>query len=521
MTAGAGGAPAPSSAPPLLQVRNLSKRFDMTQALRDVSLSLHAGEIHALVGENGAGKSTLIKILTGVVQGDAGEVLVEGEAVHLANAQEAQAAGLAAVYQEPLLFPDLDVAENIFITHREQGLLTNWRRMYAEAEEILESLGVRLDVRAPARGLTLAAQQAVEIAKAISLEVKVLIMDEPTASLSEHEVGQLFQAARQLRDRGVTVMFITHRLEEVFQIADRITVLRDGEHVSTRPASEVTRELLIRDMVGREVDQFYGVGHERTVGERVCRVRGLGREGVFSGIDFDLHSGEVLGFAGLVGSRRTDVGLALFGMEPADHGTIQIDGSERRIASPRAAQQAGVAYMTEDRRKFGLAMPLSITANITLPVLRRYLSRFGLIRRAEEEEAAEGFRQRLQIKAPSTMHVVAKLSGGNQQKVMFGKWLNTRPRILVLDEPTRGIDVGAKAEVHAMVRELAEQGMAILFISSDLPEVLAMSDRILVMREGRQMGILEREEATQEAVMSLATGERERTADAATGGVTP
>ena len=514
MTAAAGGAP-------LLEVRNLSKRFDMTQALSDVSLSLHAGEIHALVGENGAGKSTLIKILTGVVQSDAGEVLVDGAAVHLANAQEAQAAGLAAVYQEPLLFPDLDVAENIFITHREQGLLTNWRRMYAEAEEILASLGVRLDVRAPARGLTLAAQQAVEIAKAISLEVKVLIMDEPTASLSEHEVGQLFRAARQLRDRGVTVLFITHRLEEVFQIADRITVLRDGEHVSTRPAAEVTRELLIRDMVGREVDQFYGVGHERTVGERVCRVRGLGREGVFSGIDFDLHAGEVLGFAGLVGSRRTDVGLALFGMQPADHGTIEIGGRERRIASPRAAQQFGVAYMTEDRRKFGLAMPLSITANLTLPVLRRYLSRFGLVRRAAEEEAAEGFMQRLQIKAPSTTHVVAKLSGGNQQKVMFGKWLNTRPRILVLDEPTRGIDVGAKAEVHAMVRELAEQGMAILFISSDLPEVLAMSDRILVMREGRQMGILEREEATQEAVMSLATGEREPTVDAAAEGVTP
>ncbi len=391
-----------------------------------MKLAMHAGEIHALVGENGAGKSTLIKILTGVVQSDAGEVIVEGAAVHLANAQEAQAAGLAAVYQEPLLFPDLDVAENIFITHREQGLLTNWRRMYAEAEEILESRGVRLDVRAPARGLTLAAQQAVEIAKTISLEVKVLIMDEPTASLSEHEVGQLFRAARQLRDRGVTVLFITHRLEEVFQIADRITVLRDGEHVSTRLAPEVTRELLIRDMVGREVDQFYGRrtagGHERTVGERVCRVRGLGREGVFSGIDFDLHSGEVLGFAGLVGSRRTDVGLALFGMHPADHGTIEIGGSERRIASPRAAQQAGVAYMTEDRRKFGLAMPLSITANITLPVLRRYLSRFGLIRRAAEEQAAEGFRQRLQIKAPSTAHVVAKLSGGNQQKVMFGKW---------------------------------------------------------------------------------------------------
>ena len=494
----------------MLEVTGVSKRFDMTQALREVSLSLHEGEIHALVGENGAGKSTLIKILTGVEQSDEGEVQVEGRTVHLANAQEAQARGLAAIYQEPLVFPDLDVAENIFITHRDQTMLVNWPRMYAEAEDLLASLGVRLDVRAPARGLTLAAQQAVEIAKAISLEVKVLIMDEPTASLSDHEVRQLFRVARQLRDRGVAVLFITHRLEEVFEIADRITVLRDGEHISTRPAAEVTRDLLIRDMVGREVDQFYGswgVGASRTFGRQVCRVRGLGREGVFSGIDFDLHEGEVLGFAGLVGSRRTDVALALFGILPADRGSIEIDGREVRISSPRAAQQLGVAYMTEDRRKLGLAMPLSIAANVTLPVLRRYLTRLGLIHRPREEAAAEGFRQRLDIKAPSAMHLVEKLSGGNQQKVMFGKWLNTRPRIFLLDEPTRGIDVGAKAEVHAMVRELAEEGMAILCISSDLPEVLAMSDRILVMREGRQMGILGRDEATQEAVMSLATGE--------------
>ena len=504
-----GGAPGgnPASAAPVLEVTGVSKRFDMTQALNDVSLSLHEGEIHALVGENGAGKSTLIKILTGVEQSDEGEIRVEGRTVHLANAQEAQARGLAAIYQEPLVFPDLDVAENIFITHRDQAMLVNWPRMYAEAEDILASLGVRLDVRAPARGLTLAAQQAVEIAKAISLEVKVLIMDEPTASLSDHEVRQLFRVARQLRDRGVAVLFITHRLEEVFEIADRITVLRDGEHISTRPAAEVTRDLLIRDMVGREVDQFYGVGSSRTIGREVCRVRGLGREGVFSGIDFDLHEGEVLGFAGLVGSRRTDVALALFGIQPADRGSIEIDGREVRIGSPRVAQQLGVAYMTEDRRKLGLAMPLSIAANVTLPVLRRYLSRLGLILRSREEEAAERFRQRLDIKAPSAMHLVEKLSGGNQQKVMFGKWLNTRPKIFLLDEPTRGIDVGAKAEVHAMVRELAEEGMAILCISSDLPEVLAMSDRILVMREGRQMGILGRDEATQEAVMSLATGE--------------
>ena len=509
-----GGSPVPAThagAAPVLEVSGLSKRFDMTQALADVSLALHPGEIHALVGENGAGKSTLIKILTGVEQGDEGEVRVEGRTVHLANAQEAQACGLAAIYQEPLVFPDLDVAENIFITHREQGLVVNWKRMYAQAEDLLASLGVRLDVRAPARGLTLAAQQAVEIAKAISLEVKVLIMDEPTASLSDHEVRQLFRVARQLRDRGVAVLFITHRLEEVFEIADRITVLRDGEHISTRPAAEVSRELLIRDMVGREVDQFYGhrgVDAGATIGRPVFRVRGLGREGVFSGIDFDLHEGEILGFAGLVGSRRTDVALALFGIQPADRGTIEIDGREVRIASPRAAQRLGIAYMTEDRRKLGLAMPLSIAANVTLPVLRRYLSRLGLVVRSREEAAAEGFRQRLEIKAPSALHVVGKLSGGNQQKVMFGKWLNTRPRIFLLDEPTRGIDVGAKAEVHAMVRELAEEGMAILCISSDLPEVLAMSDRVLVMREGRQMGILGREEATQEVVMSLATGER-------------
>ena len=507
--------PARTDAPLVLEVRGLSKRFDMTQALRGVSLSLRAGEIHALVGENGAGKSTLIKILTGIEQADEGEVRVGGASVRLADAQEAQACGVAAIYQEPLVFPDLDVAENIFITHRDQGVLVRWKRMYAEAEDLLASLGVRLDVRASARGLTLASQQAVEIAKAISLRVKILIMDEPTASLSDHEVRQLFRVACQLRDRGVAVLFISHRLEEVFEIADRITVLRDGEHISTHPAAEVTRELLIREMVGREVDLFYGAaGPTRPIGKRVLRVRGLGRDGVFTGIEFDLHAGEVLGFAGLVGSRRTDVALALFGIQPADAGSIEIEGRAVRIASPRAAQRLGIAYMTEDRRKLGLAMPLSIAANVTLPVLRRYLTRFGLIDRAREERAAEGFRQRLDIKAPSPLHVVGKLSGGNQQKVMFGKWLNTRPKIFLLDEPTRGIDVGAKAEVHAMVRELAGEGMAILCISSDLPEVLALSDRILVMREGRQMGVLGRGEATQEAVMSLATGQAGGTAAA-------
>ena len=501
---------APARAAPVLEVTGVSKRFDMTQALDDVSLSLHAGEVHALVGENGAGKSTLIKILTGVEQSDEGEVRVEGRTVHLANAQEAQACGVAAIYQEPLVFPDLDVAENIFITHRDQALLVNWPRMYAKAEDLLASLGVRLDVRAPARGLTLASQQAVEIAKAISLEVKVLIMDEPTASLSDHEVRQLFRVARQLRDRGVAVLFITHRLEEVFEIADRITVLRDGEHISTRPAGEVTRDLLIRDMVGREVDQFYGIGGDgrsRAIGRQVCRVRGLGREGVFSGIDFDLHEGEVLGFAG---ARR----LAPDGRGPrpvryparrprhrrdrrpvgADHFAPGRPAARGRLHDRGPAQaRARHAALDRGQRNPPGAPPVSLAAR-PHPALPGGGGRGGVPRAAADQGS-------------SALHVVGKLSGGNQQKVMFGKWLNTRPRIFLLDEPTRGIDVGAKAEVHAMVRELAEEGMAILCISSDLPEVLAMSDRILVMREGRQMGILGGSEATQEAVMSLATGE--------------
>jgi rhamnose transport system ATP-binding protein len=358
-----------------------------------------------------------------------------------------------------------------------------------------------LDVRAPASGLTLASQQAVEIAKAISLNVKVLIMDEPTASLSNHEVEQLFKVARKLKQENVAVLFISHRLDEVFEIADRITVLRDGEHISTRLVEEFSREQLIREMVGREVDQFYATRQKKNYGKRVLSVKNLSKEAVFSGIEFDLHEGEVLGFAGLVGSRRTDVGLALFGIQPNDSGVIELD-----------AQNLGIAYMTEDRRKLGLAMPLSITSNITLPALKRYLGRLGLIRTESEKSTAEEFKNRLQIKTPNLTHEVGKLSGGNQQKVMFSKWLNTQPKIFILDEPTRGIDVGAKAEVHNMIRELAEQGMAILCISSDLPEVLAMSDRVLVMREGRQMGILDGPQATQESIMSLAMGELQETA---------
>lgn len=497
---------------PILQIRHISKRFDITQALDDVSLDLYPGEIHALMGENGAGKSTLIKIMTGIYHSDKGEMLLDGKPIRVSNSIDAQAYGIAAIYQEPMVYPDLNVAENIFISHRSQGVIVNWRKMYQDAEDILAKLDVKLDVRMPARGLTLAAQQTIEIAKAISLNVRLLIMDEPTASLSAHEVEQLFKLTRSLRNQGVSILFISHRMEEVFEIADRVTIFRDGRWISTLPRSEITRERVIRDMVGRKIEDFFAKsGVQR--GELLMSVQGLHKENVFSGINFNLYRGEVLGFAGLVGSRRTDVGLALFGVEPADSGEIILDGKVEKIHSPEHALRTGIAYVTEDRRQIGLTMPMSITSNISLPMLRQYLSRFGLVKRRGEEATAEHYRERLSIRTPSIRQPVAMLSGGNQQKVMLSKWLNTRPQILILDEPTRGIDVGAKAEVHQIINELAAQGLGIILISSDMPEIMAMSDRILVMREGRQMGIFTREEATQEIILTAAMGQSDSAAE--------
>jgi rhamnose transport system ATP-binding protein len=378
--------------------------------------------------------------------------------------------------------------------------------MSREAEDILAQLDVKLDVRMPARGLTLAAQQTVEIAKAISLKVRVLIMDEPTASLSAHEVEQLFKLARKLRDQGVSIFFISHRMEEVFEIADRVTVFRDGKWISTRPRSEVTPESAIRDMVGRKIEEFFAKSKGQR-GDLLMSVRGLGKENAFADINFEVYRGEVLGFAGLVGSRRTDVGLALFGVEPADVGEIIFQGKPQKIRSPEQALQTGIAYMTEDRLRVGLTMPMSIATNISLPMLREYLSALGLVKRSAEEATGEQFRQRLSIRTPSVHTPVSQLSGGNQQKVMLSKWLNTRPQVLILDEPTRGIDVGAKAEVHHIINDLAAQGLGIILISSDMPEIMAMSDRILVMREGKQMGIFSRAEATQEKVLTAAMGQ--------------
>ncbi len=490
-----------------MEMKNVSKHFAMTAALSNVSLSLYPGETHGLVGENGAGKSTLIKIMTGIYRATEGEILLDGESVTIHNSQQAQAHGIAAIYQEPMVFPDLDVAENIFVSHQDLGPVVKWRAMYDNAREIIRTLGVTLDVDVPASGLTLAEQQTVEIARAISLNVRVLIMDEPTASLSAHEVKQLMTVVRTLREKGVAILYISHRLEEVFQIADKVTVLRDGKHISTNPISGVTTEGLIADMVGREIEDFFGKRVRRTHKDVLLSVRGLSKENAFSDVSFDVRRGEVLCFAGLIGARRTDVGLALFGIEPADSGEIVFEGQNIVISTPEQAIGLGIAYSSEDRRKLGLAMMMPITANATLPMLWKYLSRLGLIRRGEEIAVSETYRKKLNIRTPSVHTAVGMLSGGNQQKVMLSKWLNARPKLLIFDEPTRGIDVGAKAEVHQIVNELAAQGIAIIVISSDLPEVLAMADRILVMREGRQMGIFDAETATQESIMSLATGQ--------------
>ncbi len=492
---------------PILEIRGVAKRFDATQALEDVSLSLHAGEIHALLGENGAGKSTLIKIITGVHQPDSGQILLGGQPVTIRSAAEAQRLGVAAIYQEPLLFPDLNVAENIFISHQDRGAVVGWGEMFREADKILAELGMTLDVRKPARGLTLAAQQSVEIAKAISLNVRVLIMDEPTASLSAHEVQELFKLVRDLKRQGVAILFVSHRMEEVFEIADRITVFRDGRLISTRARLEATPQRAIADMVGREIDLTKA---RTTCAQKdvVLSVADLGRQGVFEGVNFDLHRGEVLGFAGLIGAGRTDVGLALFGIEPATSGRILLGGKPVTVRTARDGMSLGIAYVSEDRRQLGLVLPMSIFANITLPVLRRYLSRLGLVRTGLERRTADTFRDRLAIRTPSVDLEVAKLSGGNQQKVMLSKWLNTNPSVLILDEPTRGVDVGSKAEVHAIIGQLATEGIGVIVISSDLPEVLVLSDRVLIMREGRQMAILDRAEANEETVMTAAMGQR-------------
>ncbi|MGE5373844.1 MAG: sugar ABC transporter ATP-binding protein [Bacteroidota bacterium] len=489
----------------ILELKNISKSFSGVEVLHRVSFALRPGEVHALLGENGAGKSTLVKVITGVHQPDGGEVLLDGNPVHFRDTWETRQAGITAIYQELSLFPDLNVAENIFVGYQPlaAGGRIDWRKLYKQAGDLLNSLGVHLDLKQKARSLSIAQQQMVEIARAFSLNARILIMDEPTSSLTLNEVADLFRLVRRLREEGKAIIFISHRLEELFEIADRVTVLRDGTYVDTRSMNDVTRDDLIRMMVGRTISNLFPK-QDVKAGEVILQVENLTRAGSFRDISFELRKGEILGMAGLVGAGRTNVARAIFGVEPATGGRIKIDGREVNVTSPRQAIGLGLAYVPEDRQLHGLIPAMHITSNISLPMLREY-ARSGWMNFKTERKASFDAARQMEVRASNIWQKARELSGGNQQKVVLAKWLATQPRILILDEPTRGIDVGTKAAVHALMSKLASEGMAILMISSELPEVLGMSDRILVMHEGHMTAQFTRAEATQEKIIAAAT----------------
>ncbi|MEO3749326.1 sugar ABC transporter ATP-binding protein [Streptomyces sp. B6B3] len=491
---------------PLLRLAAVTKAFGPVVAVSGVTLELRPGEVHALVGENGAGKSTIVKLLSGVHQPDSGRVELDGRPAPLASPAAAQTAGIAVIYQEPTLFPDLSVAENIFMGRQPTGRLARIDRpaMYDAAARLFARLGVHLDPRRPARGLSIADQQLVEIAKALSFEARVLVMDEPTAALSGVEVQRLFSVVRALRASGAAVLFISHRFDEIFALCQRITVLRDGRLVSTDLAADLDEESLVRRIVGREVSALFP-RQDTDPGEVALRVRGLGRLGAFQDVDLDVRRGEIVALAGLVGAGRSEVVRAVFGIDRYDEGRVWVNGEPLTPGSPAAAMAAGLALVPEDRRQQGLVMEMSVERNTTLTRLRS-LTRLGLLSRRAERAAARSWAERLQVRYGGLADPVATLSGGNQQKIVLAKWLATGPSVLIVDEPTRGIDIGTKAEVHRIMSELAAQGLAVLMVSSELPEVLGMADRVLVMREGRVVATLPRTEATEESVMRPASG---------------
>lgn len=486
-----------------------TKNFGAMKALEDGSITLYGGEAHALLGENGAGKSTLVKILGGVHRADSGTLHLDDQLVEFSGPSDAQAAGVAIIYQEPSLFPDLTVAENIFMGRQPtgRGRAIDRRAMERDARGIFATLGVALDPSRPARGLSVADQQIVEIAKALSFDARVLVMDEPTAALTTVEVLRLFNVITTLRARGAAVLFISHRIEEVFACCQRVTIMRDGRFVRTAPIDDLTIDDIIRSMVGRDLDALFP--KTTTVpGDVVLDVSGLSSAGVFSDISFTVRSGEIVALAGLVGAGRTEVARAIFGVDRRTSGTVRLGGKELPNGSPLAAMSAGMALVPEDRRQQGLVMEMSIDQNVALASLSR-LSRAGLIRRADERKLAVTWATKLQLKFGRMKNTVSTLSGGNQQKVVLGKWLAREPKLLIIDEPTRGIDVGTKAEVHRILDGLVADGMAVLMISSELPEVLGMADRVLVLREGRLTAELARDEADEQTIMRAATGQNQ------------
>ncbi|GAB4364308.1 MAG: sugar ABC transporter ATP-binding protein [Spirochaetales bacterium] len=489
----------------ILELRNITKTFPGIKALDSVQFSLNRGEIHALMGENGAGKSTLVKIITGVHIPDAGEIYLRGERVVFTNPMDAQRQGIAAIYQHATCFPDLTVAENIFIGHERCTTpfgRIDWKRMYADAQKLLDQLGARFSSRERMGALSVAQRQIVEIAKALSMNAQILIMDEPTAALTKHETEELYRIVKNLRESGISIIFISHRLEDIRNLADRITVFRDAKYIGCWKERELSQHDLIVAMVGREISQMFPKRKVR-IGKEILRVEGLGRVGFFRGVSFNLHEGEILALTGLVGAGRTEVCEALFGIHPAESGRIYVDGKEVTIDSPITALQHGVGYLPEDRQQQGLILDWEIKKNITLPALRTF-ARFGLLQEEKENREAGKLAELLKVRAGSVYTPVSALSGGNQQKVVFAKILTRKLKVLMLDEPTKGVDVGAKAAIYEIIGDLAAEGYGILFVSSEMPEVLGLSDRVVVMREGHVTAILDTEQATQEQILNAA-----------------
>lgn len=512
-------------ATPLIQLRNLSKSFAGVHALRDVSLEIGPGEVHAICGENGAGKSTLIKIISGAVVPDAGDVLVGGKSFRVGNVQAAEAAGVAVLHQESTAFPDLNAIDNIFVGReitRVRGLFLDRSVMRRQTIATLERLGETIDIDAPLRELPLAQRQMTAMARALSHDCRLLIMDEPTASLSECETAVLLKVVQQMRDEGVSVLYVSHRLEEIFAIADRVTVLRDGEHVATREISNVDTQQLIKLMVGRDVVQL-GERHAlesgcsvktatcaepeasatHRAGDPVIEVRELTSLGRFENISLTVHAGEIVGLAGLMGAGRSEVARAIFGVDQYDSGSVIVGGQRLRPGSVSAAVAAGLGLVPEDRQHEGLVLPMSVRDNMTLAMLSK-LTRTMFVDSRREAEVVTRQLEQLAVRASSPAAPAETLSGGNQQKLVIAKWLARQPKALILDEPTRGVDVGAKAQVHELIRRLADGGLATILISSELPELLGMCDRIIVLCEGLVAGELDRASATQERVLQLA-----------------
>ncbi len=499
--------PPPISQDIALEMRGISKTFPGVRALDNVDFQVRRGEVHALVGENGAGKSTLMKILAGAQMADTGSIVVDGETVVIDSPQKAMTLGISIIYQEFNLVPFLSAAENIFLGREPKSSIpgfVDFKTMYAESQRLIDDLGVSLDIQTPVNKLSVAQQQMVEIAKATSRKSTIIAMDEPSATLTEHELIRLFDLIARLKSQGVSIVYISHRLEEVFQIADRVTVFRDGHVVGTKPVGELDRESIIQMMVGREIKQQ--IPKEITEpGSVVLELKNVTRKGVIENISFQVRAGEVVGLAGLVGAGRTEVARVIFGADPYDSGEIYLNGNILKVKGPRDAIRSRIGLVTEDRKALGLILGMAVRENITLANLDS-ISSLSFIQQGKERAVAKKYVNDLSIKTPSIEQHVQNLSGGNQQKVVLAKWLFTDSKVLIFDEPTRGIDVGSKVEIYQLMNQLAASGAALIMISSELPEILGMSDRILVMHEGQIAGELTREEATQEKVMHLATG---------------